>query len=294
MASQQPLQFGIKTAPQHTTYEGMLRVWQEADAIPLIQHAWVFDHFYPILETDHHGPCLEGWTLLAALAARTTRLRVGVMVTGNTYRHPAVLAKMGATVDVISGGRLDFGIGAGWNEEESSAYGIPLYAPGERIARLGEACEVIRRLWTERAVTFEGKYYQLHDAYCEPKPLQHPHPPIVIGGSGEQKTLRVVARYADIWNFVGGSVELLHHKLTVLEEHCKVVGRTFTDIVVSVQIPFNAADPAATLAQARGYIQAGASHVIFNFRAPYPDQVAQRLTDTVLLPLQQEFAATAR
>lgn len=290
MATPHPLRFGIKTAPQHTTYQDMLRVWQEADAINLIEHAWVFDHFYPIGETDHHGPCLEGWTLLAALAARTERLRVGVMVTGNTYRHPAVLAKMAATVDVISDGRLDFGIGAGWNEEESSAYGIPLYAPGERIAHLGEACEVIRRLWTERTVTFEGKYYQLRDAYCEPKPIQHPHPPIVIGGSGEQKTLRVVARYADIWNFVGGPVEMMEHKLTVLAEHCQAVGRTFADIVVSVQIMFNPSDPAATIAQARGYIQAGARHVIFTFRPPYPEQAAQQLTDSVLLPLHQEFA----
>jgi F420-dependent oxidoreductase-like protein len=268
----------------------MLRVWREADAIPVIEHAWLFDHFYPIGETDHHGPCLEGWTLLAALAGQTQRLRVGIMVTGNTYRHPAVLANMAATVDVISGGRLDFGIGAGWNEEESSAYGIPLYAPGERINRLGEACEVMRRLWTERSANYEGKYYQLRDAYCEPKPIQQPHPPIVIGGSGEQKTLRVTARYADIWNFVGGSVETLQHKLAVLKDHCQVVGRNFADIQISVQLMFRPDDPAATIAQARDYIQAGATHVIFNLRYPYPDDVAQRLADAVIAPLRREFA----
>src|SRR6266567_3176148 len=148
MSSKQSLSFGVKTAPQHTTYKDMLRVWQEADEIPAIEHAWLFDHFIPIFG-DINGPCLEGWTLLSAYAALTKRVRLGLMVTGNTYRHPAVLAKMAATVDIISHGRLDFGIGAGWNEQEHQMYGIPLYAPGERIRRLGEACEVIKRLWTE-------------------------------------------------------------------------------------------------------------------------------------------------
>jgi F420-dependent oxidoreductase-like protein len=286
MATKHPLRFGIKTAPQHTTYDAMLRVWQEADGIDLIEHAWLFDHFYPIGPGDHHDACLEGWTTLTALAARTQRLRVGIMVTGNTYRHPAVLAKMGATVDAISGGRLDFGIGAGWNEEESSAYGIALPPPGERIRRLGEACEVVRRLWTERVANFEGKYYQLKDAYCEPKPIQQPHPPFVIGGSGEQKTLRVVAQYAQIWNFVGGGIDLLEHKMTVLEEHCQAVGRDFNEITISVQLPFEYDDPAATIALAQSHITAGATHIIFTFRPPYPDQIAQRLTDTVLTPLQ--------
>src|SRR5262245_9149383 len=177
------LHFGVKTAPQFTTSDDMLRVWREADEIPAIESAWLFDHFIP-LGPDPTGPQLEGWTLLAAYAALTTRVRVGILVTGNTYRHPAVLANMAATVDQIAHGRLDFGIGAGWNELEHTMYGMPLYSPGERIRRLGEACEVIRRLWTEPVATFEGTYYQLHDARCEPKPVQHPSPPILIGGSG--------------------------------------------------------------------------------------------------------------
>src|SRR5262245_21642837 len=144
-------------------------------------------------------PYLEAWTLLAALAARTQRLRVGVMVSGNTYRHPAVLAKMAATVDVLAHGRLNFGIGTGWSEREHRAYSIPLPAPGERVRRLGEACELIRRLWTEPEVTFQGRYYELREASCEPKPVQRPHPPFVIGGEGDQ-TLCVVAQYADIWD----------------------------------------------------------------------------------------------
>jgi len=197
MSTEKNLRFGIKTAPQNTTYEDMLRVWLEADTIPIIEHAWVFDHFIP-LGPDPTGQCLEGWTLLAALAARTQRLRVGVMVTGNTYRHPAVLANMAATIDNISRGRLDFGIGAGWNELEHEMYNIPLYAPGERIHRLGEACEVVKRLWTETPANFDGKYYQLKNAYYKPKPVQKPYPPIVISGGGEKLTLRVVAQYADI------------------------------------------------------------------------------------------------
>src|SRR5579871_1248322 len=205
MATPRRLSFGIKTSPQQTTYEDMLVVWREADAIPVFEHAWLFDHFMP-LGNDPTGPCLEGWTLLAAYAAQIERLRVGLMVTGNTYRHPAVLANMGATVDVISHGRLDFGIGAGWNELEHTAYGIPLPRPGERIARFAEACEVIKLMWTETVANFDGKYYQLKDARCEPKPVQKPYPPFVIGGSGEQLTLRVVAKYASVWNFVGGDI----------------------------------------------------------------------------------------
>ncbi|HEV2129447.1 MAG TPA: LLM class F420-dependent oxidoreductase, partial [Thermomicrobiales bacterium] len=216
--------FGIKTAPQHTTYDAMLRVWQEAEAIPSIEHAWLFDHFAPI-QGDLDGPCLEGWTVLAAFAAVTERLRLGLMVTGNTYRHPAVLAKIAATVDVISEGRLDFGIGAGWNEYEHESMGIPLYQPGERIRRLDEACEMIKRLFTEPTVDFDGRYYQLKEARSEPKPVQRPYPPLVIGGGGEQLTLRVVAKHADVWNYTGGSVEEFRHKVGVLRRHCEEVGR---------------------------------------------------------------------
>ena len=283
------LSFGIKTAPQNTTYEGMLRVWQEADTIPIMEHAWLFDHFMP-LGADPTGPCLEGWTLLAALAAQTKRLRVGIMVTGNTYRHPTVLANMGATVDVISGGRLDFGIGAGWNELEHSAYGIPLYAPGERIRRMGEACEVIKRMWTETAPDFDGQYYQLRGARCEPKPIHKPYPPFVIGGSGEQLTLRMVAKYADIWNFVGGSTETFRHKNEVLDNYCAAIGRDPAAIERSVQVfadPDNLSDARDTV---RDYITAGATHLILNLRAPYPQGIVHRLAEEVAEPLRQEMS----
>jgi F420-dependent oxidoreductase-like protein len=284
MATTHRLRFGVKTAPQNTTYEDMLRVWREADGIEVIEHAWLFDHFMPIAG-DPTGPCLEGWTLLAAFAAQTERLRIGQMVTGNTYRHPTVLANMGATVDVISHGRLDFGIGAGWNELEHSSYGIPLYAPGERIRRLGEACEIIRRMWTEEAPTFEGRYYQIHEARCEPKPVQKPNPPFVIGGSGEQLTLRVVAQYADIWNFVGGSIESFHHKNAVLNEHCAAVGRDPNAIERSTQIAVNYGDLPATRAQTQAFIDAGITHIILNLRYPYPEGIVRRLADEVIAPI---------
>jgi F420-dependent oxidoreductase-like protein len=282
------LRFGVKTAPQNTTYQDMLRVWLEADTVPSIEHAWLFDHFMPITG-DNTGPCLEGWSVLSAFAALTRRLRVGLMVTGNTYRHPAVLANIGASVDIISNGRLDFGIGAGWNETEHSAYGIPLYTPGERIRRLGEACEVIKRMWTETAPDFDGQYYQLKQAYCEPKPIQKPYPPFVIGGSGEKLTLRVVAQYASIWNFVGGSVDTFRHKVEVLEGHCAAIGRDPSTIERSIQVMVNYQNPAETLNQMKPYIEAGATHIILNLRAPYPEGIVHRVGEEIAEPLIAEF-----
>ena len=288
MTTGKALRFGIKTAPQHTTYEDMLRVWQEAETVPGIEHAWLFDHFYPIMG-DVTGPCLEGWTLLAAFAALTQRLRIGLMVTGNTYRHPAVLAKIGATLDVISHGRLDFGIGAGWNELEHSSYGIPLYGTGERIRRMGEACELIRLLWTQKTTDFEGKYYQLKGAYCEPKPLQKPYPPFVIGGGGEQLTLRMVAKYADIWNFAGGPVDAFQHKNEVLDGHCAAIGRDPATIERSVQIPVRPDDLNTTLQMTQTFIEAGANHLVMNLRPPFPEHIVHRVAEEVIEPLLKEY-----
>lgn len=282
------LRFGIKTAPQSTTYEAMQRVWLEADATPIFEHAWLFDHFMPI-NGDTTGPCLEGWTLLSAFAALTKRLRVGVMVTGNTYRHPAVLANMGATVDSISNGRLDFGIGAAWNEMEHNAYGIPFPSAGERLRRLAEACEVIKRMWTETAPDFDGQYYQLKQAYCEPKPVQKPYPPFVIGGSGEKVTLRITAQYADIWNFVGGSVETFRHKNAVLDEHCNAIGRDPKTIERSVQFRVIPNDLRNLRDTIRAYVNAGATHLILGLIYPYPEGIVSRLAEEVAEPLTREI-----
>ncbi|BCL82819.1 LLM class F420-dependent oxidoreductase [Ktedonobacteria bacterium brp13] len=278
------ISFGIKTAPQWTTYEDMLAIWQAADKEPLLEHAWLFDHFFP-LSGELSGPCLEGWSLLAAFAAVTTRIRLGLMVTGNTYRHPAVLANIGATVDRISHGRLDFGIGAGWNVAEHDAYGIPLYKPGERIRRLGEACEVVKRLWTEPSTTFEGKYYQLKDAYCEPKPVQKPYPPFVIGGGGEKLTLRIVAQYADIWNIPGGTPEEFKRKSDILDEHCAAIGRNPAEITRSIQLAINPDNLTETREAAQRLIEMGVTHIILNIRPPYPEAIVRRLVSEVVEPL---------
>ena len=275
------LRFGIKTAPQNTNYADIVRVWREADALPVFEHAWLFDHFAPIF-SDLDGPCYEGFTLLAALAAQTSRIRVGLMVAGNTYRHPAVLAHMGATIDVIANGRFDMGLGAGWNEYEHTSMGLPLYAPGERIRRLGEACEIIKRLYTQHLTDFAGRYYQLKEARCEPKPVQQPYPPFVIGGGGEQLTLRIAAQYADVWNFAGGPVDTFKHKVAVLNEHCAAIGRDPAAIALSVQIPVNYENLAETVHTLQGYVDAGATHLILNLRYPYPAGIVARLAEEVV------------
>ncbi len=183
---------------------------------------WYADHFMPNAE-DTSGPTNEAWTMIAGLAAAVPRVRIGTLVTGNTYRHPAVLAKMAAGVDNISGGRLVLGLGSGWQENEHAAYGIPFSTIGGRLSRLEEACQVIRSLFANEKTTFAGEYYQLKDAPLAPKPVQSPLP-LLIGGGGERRTLRITAKYADEWN-VWGTPEILRQKMAVLDGHCAEVGR---------------------------------------------------------------------
>ena len=229
------VRFAFKTSPQNTTWDEMLPIWQTADDIDVFESGWTFDHFYPIF-SDSTGPCLEGWVTLTALAQATKRLRVGVLVTGIHYRHPAVLANMAAALDVISHGRLELGIGAGWNEEESGAYGIELGTIKERFDRFEEACEVLTSLLTNESTTFDGKYYQLKDARNEPKGPQQPHPPICIGGSGEKRTLPLTAKYADHWNFAGGTPAEFAQKRDVLAARCKDIGRDPKEITLSAHV----------------------------------------------------------
>jgi F420-dependent oxidoreductase-like protein len=184
---------------------------------------------------EREGTTLEGWSTLAALSALVPRLRVGTIVLGNTYRHPAVVAKMAAQVDIISGGRLLLGLGSGWQQNEHEAYGIPFYTMRERLERLDEACQVIRSLWTERRATFKGRFYQISDAPLEPKPVQTPHPELMIGGGGERITLRIVAKHADHWNVWGGP-RVLARKGAILDEHCAAVGRDPGTITRSVNM----------------------------------------------------------
>ena len=246
------MRFALKTAPQMTTWNAMLDVWRAADDIELFESAWTFDHFEPILGQPRNGPCLEGWTMLAAMATATRRLRLGVMVTGMPYRHPAVLANMAASVDVISGGRLELGLGAGWNQDEADAYGIELPPLRERFDRFDEGCEVIIGLLTEAQFSFSGTHFTLTDAYCEPKGVQTPHPPITIGGDGEKRTLRAVARYAQRWNTPFTSAEVLTHKQSVLASHCADIGRDPAEIDITAQVIYDHAHGPDALADACG------------------------------------------
>ena len=183
---------------------------------------WLADHFMPNAE-DTTAPWPEAWTTLSALAAVIPRIRIGTLVSGNTYRHPAILAKMAATVDHISGGRVVLGLGSGWQENEHEKYGIPFYTVNSRLRRLDEACQVINRLFLEESVDFEGEFYQLKDAPLVPKPVQSKLP-LMIGGGGEKVTLKITAKHADEWN-VWGTVETLINKMKILDRHCDDIGR---------------------------------------------------------------------
>ena len=192
---------------------------------------WVMDHFHQIANVGaSNEPMFEGWTTLGVIAGLTSKIRLGTMVTGIVYRYPSILAKIGATLDILSKGRLYMGIGAAWNAEESEAYGIHFPSTSERFRRLEEAVQIIRKMWTEDHASFKGEFYEIKNAYCIPKPIQKPYPPILIGGSGEKKTLKLVAKYADACN-VFGSPETVKRKFSILREHCRAVGRNYYDIV---------------------------------------------------------------
>jgi F420-dependent oxidoreductase-like protein len=191
--------------------------------------AWVFDHFKP-LYGDSNGPCMEGWTLLAALAASTERIRLGTLVTGVTYRHPSILAAEAVTVDQVSGGRLEIAIGAAWFEGEHRELGIPFPPARERTDRLEEAVQVMRLLMTKDGASFDGRHYRLEGASYHPRPVQQPHPPIWIGGGGERRTIPIAGRYADAWHGFG-SIEDLERKAAVLDRAAEVAGRDPASII---------------------------------------------------------------
>ncbi|HZG48595.1 MAG TPA: TIGR03560 family F420-dependent LLM class oxidoreductase, partial [Thermoleophilaceae bacterium] len=215
------IRFGVHAGPQNTSFDDYRDLWVRSEELG---YDWAsdFDHFLPI-HSDPTGPQFEGTTLLAAMAAHTSRVRCGMLVLGVTYRHPAVVANIAATIDHVSGGRLELGMGAAWFELEHDQYGIPFPRIGVRMDMLDEACRIMRSLWTQETTTFEGKHFQLKDARLEPKPVQ-PHLPLVIGGAGERRTLRIVAEHGDIWNTFYGDLDEYRHKLEVLARHCGDVG----------------------------------------------------------------------
>ena len=275
------MRFGIKTAPQNTTWADMLAVWQAADDIETFECGWTFDHFYPIF-SDSTGPCLEGWTVTTALAQATRRLRMGVLVTGIVYRHPAVLANMAAALDIVSGGRLDLGLGAGWNEEEGTAYGIELGSLKERFDRFDEALEVIVGLLTNTTTDFKGEYFTLTNARCEPKPVQQPHPPICIGGTGPQRTLRSAARWAQHWNHPGGTVEVRQAAWDVLKERCAEIDRDPAEITTSTHLRYDpSAGPGPLAEQAAAFGAAGLDLGIVYLPPPHTPAVLEPIAEAL-------------
>ncbi len=273
--------YAFKTPPQHGTWSEFLSVWKEADQIPIFESGWTMDHFYP-LSPPMDGTHLESWAMLAALAQATTRLRLGCMVNGMHYRHPAVTANAAVTVDHISGGRFSLGLGAGWFEPESNAYGIRLGSLQERFDRFDEGLEVITSLLANEHTTFEGRYYQLTNARCEPKPIQSPLP-IVIGGSGPKRTLRSVARWAQHWDMVGAADPAAWQRANeTLLGHCERIGRDPAEILRSVHLMWPAdAAPAEMAERAAAFGAAGVDLVIFSMRGPYDPALLEPLANAL-------------
>lgn len=229
------MKWGLQTSPQNVSYGELLQVWQRADALGY-DSAWLFDHFMPIF-SDPTGPCFEGWTLLTALAVQTRRIHVGLLVTSMVYRNPGLLANIGATLDIVTGGRLEMGLGAGWFEQEARAYGMEFLPASERLKQLDEGVQVIKSLWENPVSNFQGRYYQLNEARCEPKPVQLPHPPIWIGGQGEKVTLRIVAQQADGWDMDMFPLDEYRRKLDILAEHCHKAGRAPKSVRKMIHFP---------------------------------------------------------
>ena len=301
------IRFGIHAGPQHFSYADYLELWQRAEALGY-DWASVFDHFIPIY-SDPEGPCFEGLSLLSAMAAQTSRIRCGILVVGNTYRHPAVLANIAATIDHVSGGRLELGVGAGWWEMEHEEYHIPFHTTGRRIRMLGESAKMLKLLWTERRASFKGRYYQLTDALCEPKPVQDPLP-LWIGGMGEQLTLRAVAESADGWNTFLMPIAQYRHKLDVLADHCAAVGRDPREIRKSLVVqalvsegseagtgqggaagrPVLTGAPEQVAEQIMPYVELGVGDFILGVRAPADYKNLERFIEKVAPLVRREAA----
>ena len=266
--------FGLKLS-QNATIDELRALWRLADEAGF-DSCWVMDHFATLGPRDD-GPIFEAWTMLAAMAQLTTHTRLGCAVVGNTYRHPAVLAKMAVTVDHLSQGRLEFGLGAGWAENEHEMLGLEFGSRNDRADRLEESVQVIRALWTQPRTTFEGQHYRLREAVAEPKPVQQPHPPIWIGGSGPKRTLRIAAEYADVWNAAGGSPEEVATSSAILDQHCADVGRDPGQIRRSVQVGVGEEDLSQTRATIESYVRVGVTDFLLVTRGDDPQAIGEQL-----------------
>lgn len=224
------IKFGVQVEPQFGfTYPEVLEIAKRAESLGF-ESLWSSDHFF-LNEDSEDRNCLESWTLISSLAGETEDIRLGNLVLGNSYRNPSLVAKMSSTLDHITGGRLEFGIGAGWKEIEYDAYGYPYPSDGTRLDQLEEAVQVIKAMWTEERATFDGEHYQIRDAFNSPKPVQKPHPPVFVGGGGIKKTLRIAAAHGDYCNWGWWTpFESTQEKLAALESHCRDVGRDYGEM----------------------------------------------------------------
>jgi F420-dependent oxidoreductase-like protein len=282
------LRFGVQPRPEHVSWADLSRAFHEADDMGL-DSAFTFDHFMPI--DGRPGPCLEGWTSLAALAARTQRIKVGALVTGNAYRHPALLAKMAATVDQVSNGRLILGMGAGWFQEEFTAYGIPFYTASERAHRLVEAVKVVTALSGGGRATYAGKFYQLADAPFDPPFVQRPHAPLLIGGMGPKVLQPLAARHADVWHFFlkGTDPEEARRTIASFDDICRRVGRDPASVEKAVSLrpeDITGAPSDEARSRIRALADAGVGHFILSLPAPYDWTLLRTYARDVVPPLR--------
>jgi F420-dependent oxidoreductase-like protein len=268
-----PLRFGLKNSGQDTTIADLRAVWRIADESGF-DHVWDFDHLASIGGGGPDRPIYEGWTLQAAMAEATKRVRIGCLVTGNTYRNPALLAKSAVTVDHLSGGRLEFGIGAAWAEIEHQMYGFE--GLDHRVGRLSESLRIIKSLFTEERTTFEGRYYHFKDSIANPKPIQKPYPPFWIGASGPT-TLRLVARHADVWNIAGGDPARVKELTPMLEQACAEVGRNPSEIRRSIQFGWDGADRGQLLDLCGQYLERGVTEQVIYLRGAQPVALAEKI-----------------
>jgi F420-dependent oxidoreductase-like protein len=272
-----PLRFGLKASGQAISIADLRACWRIADESGF-DHVWDFDHLASIGPAGPDRPIYEGWALQAAMAEATKRVRIGCLVTGNTYRNPAVLAKLAVTVDHLSGGRLEFGIGAAWAEIEHSMYGIE--GLDHRVGRLSESLQIIKSLFTEERTNFEGRYYQFKDAIANPKPLQKPHPPIWIGAQGDT-TLRLTARHADVWNISGGDPSFVAEISRKFDEVCSAVGRDPADVRRSLQFDWDGNSREQLIDLSGKLLELGVTEQVVYVRGEKPVVQAERLAEAL-------------
>lgn len=283
-----PLRLGLKHSGQDVTIDSLRAVWRIAEEGGF-DHVWDFDHLAAIGGSTPDRPIFEGWSLQAAMAEATKRVRIGCLVTGNTYRNPALLAKIAVTVDHLSGGRLEFGIGAAWAEVEHSMYGIS--GLDHRVGLLSESLQILKSLFTEERTNFDGRYYKMTDAISNPKPVQKPYPPFWIGASGAT-TLRLVARHADVWNISGGDSERVKELTGMLEEACGAVGRNPSEIRRSIQFGWDGNDRRELIEQSAQLLEAGVTEQVVYLRGERPEALAEKIAEALGDLRQNERSST--